>query len=536
VTEEATVRTAFRPFAHVTAEKVELYRAVMGAFVRAKQRFGVHLRPEDVHDALAAGGAGRPDPRPDVAEITDGLNKLVEWGNLRADPDTSRVTTVEDFLRSRFLYQLTHEGEAAEAALAAYDEALGRRGELQAVALADIRDLLLALRTLADEAEPDAAKLHQLLRDLVTVFRSLADNAQAFMGSLQRTIDLHDADVEAFLAYKERLIGYLQRFVQDLVVTSAQIAATLHEIEQRDVARLLRLVAEREARDAAPGGLDEAEVRDAVHDKLAPWLDRWAGLRQWFVGDRSRPSQARLLRDHARAAVPALLSVAAALNERRSGRSDRSADFRALARWFAEAPTEADLHRLWRTAFGLAPARHLTVDPDTLAARAEQPVNPTTGWAGAPPILVSPRLRRTGQYERRGRLPEIVDRSAQRRLIAERVAAEAAQLEAARRRLATGRPTRLSELGELDEPSFGLFLRVLGDALSRRVPGERTVRLHSGDGSLTVVLTATGDGADARIPTTRGVFSGPDHVIEIHDTTAGAEPIQEAPEQEEEVA
>jgi uncharacterized protein (TIGR02677 family) len=526
VTEEATGRGSFQPFAHVTAEKVDLYRAVMGAFVRAKQRFGVHLRPEDVHDTLKAEAATT-----DLAEVTDALNKLVFWGNLRADPDTSRVTTVEDFLRSRFLYQLTHEGEAVEAALATYDEALGRRGELQAVALADIRDLLLALRALADEPEPDAAKVHQLLRDLVTVFRGLADNAQAFMGSLQRTIDLHDADVEAFLAYKERLIDYLQRFVQDLVVASAQIATTLHELEQRDVGRLLRLVAEREARDAAPGGVDEAAATDALTDKLAPWLDRWAGLRHWFVGDRERPSQARLLRDHARAAVPALLSVATALNERRSGRSDRSADFRTLARWFAEAPSEADLHRLWRTAFGLAPARHLTVDPDTLAARAEHPVPPSTSWAEAAPILVSPRLRHTGRYERRGRLPEIVDRAMHRRLIAERVAEEAAQLEAARRRLATGRPTRLSEIGELDELSFGLFLRLLGDALSRRVPGERTVRVQSGDGSLTVALTATGDGAVARIPTSGGVFTGPDYTVEIHDASTAAHIDEQADEE-----
>ena len=41
-----------------------------------------------------------------------------------ADPDTSRVTSVEDFHRARFLYQLTHAGEAAERSLAVFDERL----------------------------------------------------------------------------------------------------------------------------------------------------------------------------------------------------------------------------------------------------------------------------------------------------------------------------------------------------------------------------------------------------------------------------
>ncbi len=165
-------------FNYLTVGKSELYRRVMLAFVAAKRRFTVHLRPEDVHAAL--GGT------PDLAAVADALVALEGWGNLRADPDTSRVTTVEDFHRARFLYQLTPEGEAAEEALAVYDEALGRRGALQAVALTDIATQLRALLELASAPDPDPAKVHLSLRALVDRFTDLADNAQAFMGSLQR--------------------------------------------------------------------------------------------------------------------------------------------------------------------------------------------------------------------------------------------------------------------------------------------------------------------------------------------------------------
>ncbi|MGW6930706.1 DUF2397 family protein [Lentzea sp. NPDC054927] len=41
------------PFAHLTAPNVDLYRAVMGAFVRAKRWFVVHLRPEELDLDLA---------------------------------------------------------------------------------------------------------------------------------------------------------------------------------------------------------------------------------------------------------------------------------------------------------------------------------------------------------------------------------------------------------------------------------------------------------------------------------------------------
>ena len=62
-------------------------------------------------------------------QVNEALRSLQIWGNLRADPDTSRVTTVEDFYRARYLYQLSREGEAAERALALYEAELARRGD-----------------------------------------------------------------------------------------------------------------------------------------------------------------------------------------------------------------------------------------------------------------------------------------------------------------------------------------------------------------------------------------------------------------------
>jgi Protein of unknown function (DUF2397) len=102
----------------------------MRVFVDAKRRFQVHQRPEDVHAVL--------EPAFEPADVDAALASLAEWGNLRADVDTSRVTSVADFYRPRYLYQLTREGEAAELALAAYDQALGTPGELQSVALEGI--------------------------------------------------------------------------------------------------------------------------------------------------------------------------------------------------------------------------------------------------------------------------------------------------------------------------------------------------------------------------------------------------------------
>lgn len=512
------------PFAHVNAEKALLYRAVMQVFVAAKERFLVHLRPEDVHESLS--GTARE-------EIERALQQLVDWGNLQAEPDTGRVTTVEDFYRARFLFQLTKEGEAAEIALAAYDEALGKRGALQAVALADIRHQLRALQELLTEADPDAARVHFLLRDLSRVFADLAENAQAFMAGLGRILELRGADREAFLAYKERLIDYLQRFIGELVTASADIARLIREIGADEggtgpsgIERLLRLVAGREARDALED--DTEGTAPATGRYLEQWRARWQGLSAWFVGSRHHPSQAELLRNRARRAIPELLDAARRLNEQRLGRSDRAADFRTLARWFAEAESEADAHRLWRAAFGLAPARHLTVDEESLAARDADPVSPATSWLTAPPLLISARLRATGSFRKKGQPPRVVRRDRERELLSRQLAEESNQARAARRLLATGEPVRLSAVGRLEPAPFALFLRLLGDVLGASVDPDREITTLSGDGSLRISMSPLNPETRARIETPDGAFSGRDYLLCITDLEEQSEPLQTA--------
>ncbi|MDX3579052.1 TIGR02677 family protein [Streptomyces sp. FL07-04A] len=502
----------YAPFAHLTAPNALLYRQVMRAFLAAKERFAVHLRPEDVYAALDA------ESRPaDLEAVTQALDKLVVWGNLRADPDHARVTAVEDFYRRRFIYQLTRAGEAAEAALGTYDEVLGRRGQLQAVALHDIVTQLRALLVIAAEDEPDPAKTYVALSVLTARFTDLADNARAFMGSLQRTIDLHDIEVEAFLAYKDRLIQYLERFIQDLITLGGRIALLIGELEEQErVGPLLRRAAAREAADAAP---EDAERAEAV--AYERWAARWSGLAEWFVSGEGRESQARLLRGRALHSIPQLLAVVRQLNERRAGRSDRSADFRTLARWFAQAPDDETRHRLWRTAFGLHSSRHLTVDADTLAERAAAPEPASTRWSAARPLRISPQLRRTGSYERRGKPRKVADRSEAKRRLAEVAARQSQETRRARDRLVTGGPVRLSRLGELDPLAFQLFLRLLGDALATWRPGTTTTAATSGDGSMEIRLTALDDGSTAEVHTADGVFSGPDHLIDIVDLTSG---------------
>ena len=495
---EADSRELFR---HVSADKSALYRSVMACFAAAKRQFRLHLRPDEV---LSEGDwPGRP---PRIEEIQLALTQLAAWGNLEAQPDTGRVASIGDFYRARFLYRLSQGGEAVETGLAAFAQALRRRAELQTVALEDIANRLQALRALAAESAPDAAKLHETLRDLVRVFESLADNAQAFMAGVGRSVEVQQADATAVLAFKKRLIDYLERFIGDLVGRSGGIARHIGALEPR-IDALLWQAAQREARDAAPG--NEREQADALTEAWQVWRERWKGLQRWFVSSGFEPAQSELLRAKARSAIPQLLAAVAAVNERRSGRSDRSADFRMLAGWCIACADDAQAHRLARAAFALNPARHFSLP----TAAPDVPAH--TPWADAPPLRIHPRLRELGIATPRGPMPQVRERGAEREQLARLFREEHAQVQAARARLATGRITRLSELGTLDSHAFALFLQLLGEALTAQPSADDAVERQTGDGLLRIRLEPLGRETRAEVATETGTFAGRDHLITI---------------------
>jgi uncharacterized protein (TIGR02677 family) len=227
----------------------------------------------------------------------------------------------------------------------------------------------------------------------------------------------------------------------------------------------------------------------------------------------------------ARRAIVVLLQVLDRITESRRRASSAVADFRELARWFAAAPSEPDLHRLWSAAFGLTPARHAHLahpDPEL--------INSGTGWRDAPPVQVSTLLRTSGRTERFARTGRVRDVRAVKAARAELARAERAQLHAAWRELATDGPVTISRFGDLAHATFERLLDLLGRALSTGQDSTGVRRAVTGDGRVEIVLREPADAATAVLHTPRGTFRGPDYVIEVRaaGTERRAEPERQA--------
>lgn len=492
-------------FAHLTTNHTPAYRAVLEAFVAAKDRFILQLRPDDIH------AGADPALRPGREHLDGVLAQLVAWGNLVTTADSAERQTLEDFYRARFLYQLSREGEAAEAAVAVFHERLARPGALQTAALADILAHLGRLGRALAEHPVNPAAVHQELGALMERFASLAEQARMFLGGLQRAIDVRTGGekrgaAEDFLAYKEHLIGYLERFVGELTATQGAVVAQVAALEAGGIRPALELVARREMGDDLAGDAAALLARE-TH-----WHRRWEGLVAWFTASPGRPSQASLLRQRTLAAIPELLTALADLNERRLARSDRVADLRTLARWFAQADTEEDAHRLWHAAFVLGSCRHL--GGEVIDATG------TPSWLTAPALVLSPRLRATGRRNASINRAVVLDHGLAKEELRRRMAAEAAALSAARTMIAQGTARRLSEFVALDSRAFDLLLECLGAVLARGWPGQAGITVHSADGSLVIHGEPLADAPAVVLVTAGGVLRGPDLLLTIRESWA----------------
>lgn len=502
-------------FQFTTTERSDLHTAVMYAFGDANERLETFLTFDQVRERLRAIGWYAPL---DDAGLNRTLGQLVQWKLLDVVQNhAGAYATAEEYERKNLQYSLTRRGEAAFAGVQHALTVLESSGALQTAVLDAIADRLGELDTLlgTDDAAVNR-RIFTTLQELEGHLDGLRNNTKQFNGELQRLMRAEGADLATFHDVKSATIVYLQEFVINLDSRAEAVRAVLAQVEMRGVSVLHQRALIGAELPPSPGA-----------DPAVPWLTarraKWDGLRLWFLPEGDGIPRVRQLHDVARRAIVSLLQVLDRITESRRRSSSAAADFRALARWFANAPSEQDAHRLWGTAFGLAPARHAH-----LAHEDAELVSTGVPWAEAPPVHVSAHLRTSGRTEHIGRTAKVRDVATVRAARRERARRERAELEAAWRRLTTGGRVKLSAFGTLEHDTFRRLLDLLGRALAARPDASGLRRAVTTDGRIEVMLWPAPDGPSVELHTTRGRFTTPDYPVEIRFVGGGRAAAREA--------
>jgi len=505
-------------FHYVTAPNAPTHRALVQAFHEAKQHYVIELRPAEVLDRVHH--AGYHVEAEDEDAVRRHLDQLVAWGNLLRTHDPVAVSRIDDFYKGRYVYHLTAAGEAAHRAVLEVEATVGRSGSLQATMLVKIRDALRALAAAgsAEPLSPDA--LVRILHDLHSAFDTLTEEANRFMGDLGRYTRGERVEEDRFVLYKQAVLAYISRFVEQLRQLSGEIASGVQAVSAVGAGRLIAAAAR------------SADLPPAVPetDPLAAWFEeqqaRWAGVGAWFLGDAAghRPTIERLA-EVAVDAVVELTRTLGRLNERRTRPVDRAADFRVLARWFSRCGEDEDAHRLWHAAFGLHSARHFHVEEDDADRTAA-----VTSWWEAPPVEVPVRLRTRGSTSNAGRPSPAADHGRAKEWIAQCRRRERARVEAALARFAGRGPLAFADFGSLDAAELELLLALLDEALSAPRAPDGTRCARTADGRLRVTLHAPADGIGrAAIATPEGRLRCLDYRIDVEEIGSLAVAVGENP-------
>ncbi|HSV67998.1 MAG TPA: TIGR02677 family protein [Mycobacteriales bacterium] len=505
-------------FRFTSGDRAELYAAILHAFGEANERLETALGLDEVRARLRS--VGWFDALTDD-DLVAALRQLKDWQLLEVIQNHAvNYRTAEEYERRNLQYSLTRRGEAAFAGVQHALAVLASTGALQTAVLDAVADRLDELFGLLTDAGSANRRVFTALQELEGHLDALRHNTKQFNGELQRLLRADGTDLGTFHEVKAATVAYLQEFLTNLDQRAHAIASSLARIEERGVAGLHQ-------RALLGAELPPVAGADPAPAWLAHRRARWDGMRAWFRPLDGTPARVGQLHVVARRAIVTLLQVLDRITESRRRASSAVADFRELARWFAVAPGEADLHRLWSAAFGLGSARHAHLgqpDPELI------PVG--TPWAAAPPVEVSALLRTSGRTERFSRTGRVRDVVAIKAARAARARAERAELEAAWGRLGTDRPVRLSDFGELEHPVFERLLDLLGRALATGADAEGARRAVTSDGRVEIVLWPPPDRRTAVLRTAWGTLTAPDYVVDVR-TAGDTSRQQPAPDRRE---
>lgn len=489
---------------YATVPNAERYRRLMRVLWLEHRHFGLRLRPEEVAERARELFALPLTPD----EVTAHLEQLHEWAAVEREHDASLAATPSEYRRNRFTYDITPAGRRVEQLLAELDELRGRAGALDGSRLPAFRD---ALRRLADhlrQPEPNPTGLRSTFEQVAGELEQLHSGALDFMRSLDRVVARGElVDDAEFERCKGALLEHLQGFRRERQRHEEEIVEAIRRIDRLGVERLAELIVSGQEIPELPGASAE---RVAV-DRRAELRDQWAGVRTWFLGSGRARSPWEILGEKVVQAIRAILDIAEAIVDRRTGRADRAHACEHLA-GLAAAGAPGEAQAILVAAVGIGHARHVgapEADPDLVPSRGQ------TSWWQAPPAPVVAHLRRPGsRAPGAGRGAPIADTRAGRERAAARRRQEREELERALERFAGEVPIRLADMAALREGEFRHLLAWIGRAFETARDPAGMRHAWSSDGRARITLHGP-VGETVTIVTPQGRFESANYAIEV---------------------
>lgn len=387
---------------YLSEENYANYRAIVRLMFRESERLHFSLDKNQLLTMLR-----QEDGYEDYEEDQLGrdLMQLEKWHNVTAVQDPHDVYTIADFKAKRFQYILTPESLIIER-MTMDLEALKTR--TTSLSINAFRRILTALDTATKLDEMSLPEINEWWQDLEGDFKHLNENHQDYLRQFYDPESQRQMDTAEFVAHKQRLVRYLEDFIQNMQFSAEQIGDKLEGFTTEQVEHILELVHKSQLDAPQVTTEHEAGWEEGLR---AQERSLWTALQEWFCG---RDSNARQLMDVTNEIIRQVVQRAALLVQMYSMGVSNKAELRQLMGIFAGITDLDEAHRLSAMVFGAQTVRHFTVNADRNTDQTDSPT-----WEEPPmEYLLKPRSRvYRPRMDRSGFKDRTAEKAEQRKLI-----------------------------------------------------------------------------------------------------------------------
>ena len=226
---------------YLRADNADRYRVIIRYFYEEYEKIKYMLHREDVFNMMK-----KTNLFNDYTEelCQSDLDSLVEWGNLVAMQDSSKVTTLAEFRNRKFRYQLSEYTIEIERMTQRLENLEIEGASLEPTLLERIRHNIEQIDKMLHES---SSGVHSWWTNLNDDFVRLNRNYQDYIRELNGINADEMLMSKEFVVFKDRIIQYLRTFVKGLQEEGMVLETFVMGIDPKHIDIIFAKVIEHEA-------------------------------------------------------------------------------------------------------------------------------------------------------------------------------------------------------------------------------------------------------------------------------------------------
>lgn len=331
---------------YLRAENVDRYRIIIRFFFEQYEKINYWLYKEDVFEAMKQ---TKLFPDYTIEMCQSDLQALLEWKNLIAMQDSSKVSTIEEFRNRKFRYQLSEYTIEIERMTLRLENIEVEGASLEPTLLERIHALILQIPSLIEQEDE---KVNLWWTDLNENFIRLNRNYQDYLRTLNSSKAEEMMKTQSFLIYKEKIIMYLRNFVKGLQEQAMILEDYIKDIPLERMEKILQKAV---AHEMTIPRLDVQIKEEEIYDL---WLGRWKSIYDWFVGSNGQ-SEVNRMSDITNEMIRKITRYAQQIGEMQNQGANKMEEYRHIASLFKQCNSLHEAHKLSAVLFGVDHPFHL---------------------------------------------------------------------------------------------------------------------------------------------------------------------------------